>query len=1453
MNYNSKNKKKYLSRLFICCFLILGNLCSFAQLTYSPVTVSGFNMDVVAEGTGNSAISVTSTAMDLSNNIVCSRQFATANNFTPAKTYGLPDNGTIVNGLRTYQIAPYTGNEVLNVFTASTQTLTLQTPADFTNISLAVLATENAAKMNVVFNFSDGTNQTFSNQAVPDWFFNSTPALPLVFNGFGRLGRTAAPFSYNSAPAGNPNLYAFDFALPCAKTLISISISNVTSSTASTVNRIFVFAVSGAVTSIVTPIVSNDTVCPGTPVTFNIQNPNTNQNYIWYDAPYNGNFLGVGNTYSPPTPNASIIYYVQTINNATGCPGSTLTPDSIIISSPPPPSVKSPVIDCKGQPFTLSVLNPQTTTYNWYSDSTGKTLIGTGDSIVLPTINTSTTYYIQSKGSSVCASAFTPVVVNPAKPIAPITGSQTMCVGKTINLSDTTLGGIWSTINNNAVINLSGTLTGIKTGIDTIIYAINSISGCPDTAIYIISVNALPVLGVITQDSTVCLSKTVNLFDSTSGGVWISTNTNIANISNTGLVSGTTAGLDTIRYIVTNTNGCTDSTFISFTVKAQPVAAPITGLNTVCVGKNITLSDTVTGGVWYSDHAGIATILNGVVTGNASGIDTIRYKIIIPGGCSDSALLPITVNALPTIAAITGNNTICVGKTATLVSTTGGGVWSSTNTAVATIDSNGVVTAIAAGIDTIRYTVTNSNGCTDSVSFPITINPTPVIAPIAGNNTICVASSTTLTESTPGGIWVNEHPSIASFNAGILKGISLGLDSIKYIVTSPQGCSDSVYIPITVNALPVIAPITGPNSVCVGKLTTLFCSTVGGTWVSTNPVIATLNGGGNISGNTVGKDTIRYIVFNGCTDSVYTVLTVNPLPVIPAIAGNDSVCVSKTITLNDATAGGSWISTNTAVAIIDNTGLVTGITGGQTNIHYIVTNANGCTDSVSKNITVVAPSIAPIVGISAICIGSGTIVTDATSGGVWSSANPSIATISVTGSITGTKAGTTNILYTVNNAIGCSNQVLLPFTVNALPIVPPISGGNSVCLGKTLLLSDASASIGVWTSTNPVTVPINNGSVTGNSVGSSTIVYTVTDASGCIDSTKLLLIVKANPIAGFTLPKNICLPDGKGQFINTSTIPSGAQLVNYLWNFNDPNNAIPSTAINPSHQFIVPIQQPSYTITLTVNADGCMADTTIHMLSSIIHQPPVASFFTNPLSGEVCLNTAVEFTDNSPQPIVKSIWYLGDGTIDTATSFSYVYPYATTYQASHAVIDSNGCISINKDQIKITVVPYPLVNTGYDQYVVLGDSIVMNPMVTGDSLSYNWTPATFLNNPFILNPVCTPANDTIYTLTVKGSNGCTSSSNVKILVLGSIGIPNVFSPNGDGFHDTWNITNISKYPKVTVKVFNRYGQIVYNSFGYATAWDGTYNGSPIPFGTYFYVIEPGNGAPRLTGWVAIIR
>jgi gliding motility-associated-like protein len=84
-------------------------------------------------------------------------------------------------------------------------------------------------------------------------------------------------------------------------------------------------------------------------------------------------------------------------------------------------------------------------------------------------------------------------------------------------------------------------------------------------------------------------------------------------------------------------------------------------------------------------------------------------------------------------------------------------------------------------------------------------------------------------------------------------------------------------------------------------------------------------------------------------------------------------------------------------------------------------------------------------------------------------------------------------------------------------------------------------------------------------------------------------------------------------------------------------------------------------------------------------------------------------------------------------------------------------------------------------------------------------------------------------------------------------IPNTFTPNGDGVNDAWEIQYLESYPEVRVDIFNRFGVRVYASIGYNKPWNGTLNGSDLPVGTYYYVIDPKLGIPPYSGWVTILR
>jgi gliding motility-associated-like protein len=87
----------------------------------------------------------------------------------------------------------------------------------------------------------------------------------------------------------------------------------------------------------------------------------------------------------------------------------------------------------------------------------------------------------------------------------------------------------------------------------------------------------------------------------------------------------------------------------------------------------------------------------------------------------------------------------------------------------------------------------------------------------------------------------------------------------------------------------------------------------------------------------------------------------------------------------------------------------------------------------------------------------------------------------------------------------------------------------------------------------------------------------------------------------------------------------------------------------------------------------------------------------------------------------------------------------------------------------------------------------------------------------------------------------------------SIVVPNAFTPNGDGINDFWNIKSLTDYPQCLVSVYSRTGSLVFQSRGYAKPWDGTYDGSPVPTGAYYYIISPQSDLPKLSGYVVILR
>lgn len=188
-----------------------------------------------------------------------------------------------------------------------------------------------------------------------------------------------------------------------------------------------------------------------------------------------------------------------------------------------------------------------------------------------------------------------------------------------------------------------------------------------------------------------------------------------------------------------------------------------------------------------------------------------------------------------------------------------------------------------------------------------------------------------------------------------------------------------------------------------------------------------------------------------------------------------------------------------------------------------------------------------------------------------------------------------------------------------------------------------------------------------------------------------------------------------------------------------------------------------------------------------------------------------------------------------------------------AIIQSANCSIDTTNKIKINIFPQYPVNAGLDTIISQGQSATLNGSGSGAPL---WLPSAGLNNPGVFNPIATPVVSTNYILTVTDVNSCINSDTVLITVLPLTFdglITNVFSPNGDGINDNWYIENIKYYPENEVTVYNIYGNSVYNQKGYNNDWQGTYNGAPLPDGTYFYIIKIDSSNSVLKGSLDILK
>lgn len=157
--------------------------------------------------------------------------------------------------------------------------------------------------------------------------------------------------------------------------------------------------------------------------------------------------------------------------------------------------------------------------------------------------------------------------------------------------------------------------------------------------------------------------------------------------------------------------------------------------------------------------------------------------------------------------------------------------------------------------------------------------------------------------------------------------------------------------------------------------------------------------------------------------------------------------------------------------------------------------------------------------------------------------------------------------------------------------------------------------------------------------------------------------------------------------------------------------------------------------------------------------------------------------------------------------------------------------------------------------VSLGESADITVEGAPNSASYTWSPTTWLENTNSNTPTSTPEATISYSVSTQ-IGPCTVTDQITVTVGPPIVIFNAITPNGDQNNDTWTIRGIERFENCEVNVFDRWGQNVFRSIGYATPWDGTNKGRFLPTGAYYYVIELNSidvTIPPFIGEISIVR
>ena len=1138
-----------------------------------------------------------------------------------------------------------------------------------------------------------------------------------------------------------------------------------------------------------------------------------------------------------------------TVTDSNGCIGISSSVN-LTASTSLSPVISGNLSYCAGN---STVLNAGIfTNYNWSNSATTQTINVTAG-----------TYDVTVSDASGCTgvSASVLVVENP-NPSPVISGNLSYCAGSNTVLSVGTFDSYnWTTSATTQTINAT---IADNNPVISVVVTLGSCSAIATPVTVVENPNPTPV---ISGNLTYCEGTTA-LLDAGS----FTTYTWTVGGATTQTINVTEAD-NPISVLVTNAFGCSAlATPVNVSESLNPVPN-ITGSLTYCVGNNAVLN--VGAFDSYSWSTGdITQAINATEANNPISVIVTNVD-----GCMGYDTVSVT-EASSLSPVIAGDTTYCEGSNTTLDAGTYTTYdWSTTDT----------TQTIIATAGTYYVTVYDSFGCSgiDSVNISENSNPTPVIS---GTLDFCANDSTLLTTTVFSSyLWSN-----GSTNDSIYATVSDSL--ITLTVTNTYGCIGADSVVVVANSLPV-AFAGVDKDICYGDSTSLTASASGAISFVWNTTDTT---------NSISVIPLSYTIYyvtvtnaEGCTDDDEVIVDVND-QLFASISATNVDCYGNNTGVADLTVSGgtppytfNWSTTATTEDI---SGLVAG------NYDVISTDSVGC--KINTSVTVTEPTSLTVTFsniVDAICSGNTGSATADASGGItpysylWDSNSGN----QITPTASSLGGGAHQITVTDANSCSAINSVNIISTTGGIADISSFTNNN--CFGDSSGIAIAAMTGG----TSPFTFSWSNTDTNDTISNLEAGVYTVTitDANNCISSDSVTITEPSEVIATISQTATSCYNGTDGTA--TVIVSGGTSPYTYLWSDNQTTSI--ATGLSPNGYFVtitdsfgckidtnisvnnavdISISESQTNITCKGSNNGSIAvianggtstytyswssggntNTIINVIAGIYTVTVTDSNNCTKTKAitltEPALNLQVNVTSVDADCFNENT---GEATATVTSGVSpYTYLWSSNSQTTQiatgllagyhtvTITDSNGCNAIGIVNIgsptQIEVVDSTTVITKTSCQGSTDGKIVVNYSGGIPTLTYYW------NNGKTDNEI-TELSTGNYYLTVTDFNNC---EEVDTFFVGSepvtcLDIPTAFTPNNDSYNDTWEIKYLYLYPGASIKIFNRWGQLVYECKDGCKPWDGTHNGKPLAFGPFTYIIDLNDGTDPINGVVTLIK